>query len=126
VSLETIQNSLPDPGPCLVNVVQHEPLKLGTPEIKWWAPEEPKGESSWSVGNVPAQPGLPKACTPEVRSIFQLDPQDLVDIKSHATILQMQGELGKPGLLTLEPGSDESGPGTIGCNDDAHSVQQGL
>jgi hypothetical protein len=109
----------------LVNVVQHEPLKLETPEIKWLAPE--KGESSWfwSVGNVPAQSVLPKACTPEVRSIFQLDPQDLVDIKFHATILQMQGELGKLGLLTLEPGSDEFGPGTIGCND-AHSVQQGL
>lgn len=102
VSLETIQNSLPDPGPCLVNVAQHEPLKLGTPEIKWLAPE-PKGESSWfwSVGNVLAQSVLPKACTPEVRSIFQLDPQDLVDIEFHATILQMQGELGKLGLLSL-------------------------
>jgi hypothetical protein len=108
VSPEAIQNSLPDPGPCLVNVVQHEPLKLGTPEIKWWAPERLKGESSWlwSVGNVPAQSVLHQACTPEVRSIFQFDPQDLVDIKFHATILQMQGELGKLGLLRLERGSD--------------------
>ncbi|PMD23331.1 hypothetical protein NA56DRAFT_701618 [Hyaloscypha hepaticicola] len=90
VSPEAIQNSLPDPGPCLVNVVQHEPLKLGTPEIKWWAPERLRERVL----------GL------EVRSIFQFDPQDLVDIKFHATILQMQGELGKLGLLRLERGSD--------------------